>query len=462
MMELNELCPPILDRMMARGQLPNFKSLHGCSDVHVTWTDDNDLEPWVQWVTLHTGKTQHVHGATQLDEGHRIDLPRVWDMLAERGLTSLIFGSMNAKTASDKVFLVPDPWSSRVRPSDPRFNPFHDFIAHNVTEHTNTSAHASKKQTSDFIRFMLGHGLSLDTAMQAVRQIAGEKTSSHDQRWRRALVLDLMMWDVFETEYRRRKPAFATFFANSTAFLQHRYWRHMEPDTFEVKPCAADMAAYGGAIEESYRHMDRLLGRAMKLVGPGGRIVFATALSQEANLRYEHQGGKFVYRPRDFDALCAFMGGPVGATFEPVMTHQAWASFASKEDSDTFIEGLKGLTSNGDPICWWWREDDNRVFFWCKLTARVDAGMQLTNAKGERRDFHDLFDGVGQVNNSQHNRHGCFWVQRPQVDSKSRQSTIHAALLPLEQTTRILLDLFPSSEPLRAPASLPKRETVAA
>src|SRR5687767_11242660 len=88
MMELNELCPPIIERMMAAGELPNFRLLHAKSDVHVTWTDDPDLEPWVQWVTLHTGQTQDVHGARELDEGHRIKLPRVWDMLGERGRTS--------------------------------------------------------------------------------------------------------------------------------------------------------------------------------------------------------------------------------------------------------------------------------------------------------------------------------------------------------------------------------------
>jgi hypothetical protein len=88
--------------------------------------------------------------------------------------------------------------------------------------------------------------------------------------------------------------------------------------------------------------------------------------------------------------------------------------------------------------------------------------MQLTNGAGERRDFHELFDSVGQVNNSQHNRNGCFWVQRPQVDSKTRQGRIHASLLPLEQTTQMLLDLFPSNEPRRAHAPERPRETVAA
>ncbi len=411
-LELNELCPPILDRMMAAGDLPNFKALHARSDVHVTWADDPDLEPWVQWVTLHTGKGQDVHGAKELDEGHRIDLPRVWDRLGDAGKSSLVFGSMNSRQTSDNVFLVPDPWSTRTRPSDPAYRAFHDFIAFNVTEHTNKRARPDRKITIGFARFMIRRGLSIGTVMKAIRQLAEEKSSGRDLKWRRSLILDLLMWDVFEAEYRKRKPQFATFFANSTAFLQHRYWRHMQPEAYQVKPSPTEMAAYGDAIEVSYRHMDQLVGRAMKLVGPRGRVVLATALSQEANLRYEHIGGKFVYRPFDFEDLNAFAGGPASASFEPVMTHQAWASFATEEEAKQFEDALGRIQSNGATVMEWRRSDD-RVFFWCRFISRVDDGLTLTNAQtGERRPFAGLFDLVGQVNNSQHNRDGAFWIER--------------------------------------------------
>lgn len=440
-MELNELCPPIVEKMMARGELPNFKRLHAKSDVHVTWTDDPDLEPWVQWVTAHTGKTQEVHGAKELDEGYRVDLPRVWDMLGDAGYSSLVFGSMNSRRFSDKAFLVPDPWSVRVEPSDPAYKAFHEFIAFNVTEHTNARAKVSKKMVLDFARFMVSRGLSINTVMKAIRQLASEKTSGRDLKWARSMVLDLLMWDVFENEYRRRKPDFATFFANSTAFLQHRYWRHMEPEAYQVKPGEADMKAYGDAIESSYRHMDWLLGRAMRLVGPSGRIVFITALSQEANLRYEHIGGKFVYRPHAFDELNAFMGGPKDVTFEPVMTHQAWASMKSKEDADQFEAALKGLQSNGETVMEW-RRSDNRIFFWCRFISKVDEDMVVTCASsGERKDFSDLFALIGQVNNSKHNRNGCFWVER--TDGKGQ---VHADKLPLQQVTEKLLGMFPTAK----------------
>ncbi len=437
MLELNELCPPIIDKMIAAGELPNFAWLQSQSDIHVTHTDDPSLEPWVQWVTLHTGVGQAEHGAQELDEGHLVKTERVWDKLADRGLTSLIFGSMNGDTARpDKVWLIPDPWSAGVKASDPSYQAFHDFLSHHVTEHTNPNARQGFGEMAGVVRFLLSHGLSLRTVRDAISQIASEKTSKRDRYWRRAIILDLLLWDVFEATYKRQKPDFATFFANSTAFLQHRYWRHMDPGSFTVKPSPADMTAYGDAIGESYHHMDKLIGRARKLVGKTGRLIFATALSQEANTRYEHIGGKFVYRPDDFSALFEWAGAPAAQSFEPVMTHQAWASYDSEDDAIAAETALANLVSNGAPIIDT-RREANRLFFYSNFISIVEDGFEITHAGDNKRiEFTKLFRLIGQVNNSQHNRRGCFWLP-----SKTGAPKVHPNTLPLEQTTGMILDI---------------------
>lgn len=436
LLELNELCPPILERMMEAGQLPNFKALHARSDVHVTWTDDADVEPWVQWVTLHTGKPQEVHGARELDEGYRIETPRIWDELDRQGYSTFVFGSLNARAGSDGVFLLPDPWASRVEPTDPDYNAFHEFISYNVAEHTNRRARPDRKLVMGFARFMMRRGLSVTTVMKAVRQLAEERTSKRDLKWRRAIILDLLMWDVFEKDYRSRRPDFATFFANSAAYLQHRYWRHMQPEAYEVQPSRDEMDSYSDAIETSYRHLDELVGRAMQLVGPDGRIVFASALSQEANLRYEDIGGKFVYRPLDFDAFAEFIGAPDDITFEPVMTHQAWASCASEYEADAFGQALDDVRLDGEPVMEW-RRDGARVLFWCGLVSMVGDDAVLTGRDGATAAFASHFHALGQVNNSQHCRAGALWIQRD--DGKC---VVHEDKLPLERVFDLITGLF--------------------
>lgn len=438
MLELNELCPPIIDKMIAAGDLPNFAWLRSQSDVHVTFTDDESLEPWVQWVTLHTGVGQAEHGAMELDEGHLVKTERLWDRLAARGLTSLIFASMNGDTARrDKVWLMPDPWSAGVKASDPSYQPLHDFISHHVTEHTNPNAKQGVGEMAGVVSFLLSHGLSIRTIRDAISQIASEKTSKRDRYWRRAIILDLLLWDVFEATYTRQKPDFATFFANSTAFLQHRYWRHMDPDAYTVKPSAEDMAAYGDAVATSYHHMDNLVGRARKLVGKNGRLIFATALSQEANTRYEHIGGKFVYRPHDFNRLFDWAGAPKARSFEPVMTHQAWASYDTEEDATAAETALANLVSNGAPVIDT-RREGSRLFFYSNFISVAEDGFEITHAADNKRiEFTDLFHLIGQVNNSQHNRHGCFWLPAQSAGPK-----VHTDTLPLEKATDMIIALM--------------------
>lgn len=437
-LELNELCPPILERMIAADQLPNFKKLRDSSEVFVTRTDDPTLEPWVQWPTFHTGQPESVHGAAELDEGHLIKPARVWDTLAESGVESVVFGSMNADAKrKDRVFLVPDPWSANVTPSDASYEAFHKFISFHVAEHTNPNAKPTSADAMNFMKFMLGHGLSLNTVTTAMSQIAGEKTASGDRKWGRALVLDWMMWDVFAKTWKKRRPQFATFFANSTAFLQHRYWRQMDPDSYQVKPSEEDVRNYGSAIEDSYRHMDRIVGKAFDLVGPTGRIVLATALSQQANTQYEHIGGKFVYRPHSFKDLFQWAGGPQPVSFEPVMTHQAWATFQSEAAAIEAEATLAALQSNGKTIMEW-RRTANRIMFWCGLISKTEPGFEVTNAKnGESTSFEELFMLVGQVNNSKHCRDGAFWVQS--VDGSAKR---HVDKLPLEHAYGLMLDMF--------------------
>ena len=61
-------------------------------------------------------------------------------------------------------------------------------------------------------------------------------------------VLDRLQWDVFAHTYRRLNPALAIVFLNSTAHLQHKYWREMRPDEFVHQPTQEAIETYGKAI----------------------------------------------------------------------------------------------------------------------------------------------------------------------------------------------------------------------
>src|SRR5262249_24285708 len=160
----------------------------------------------------------------------------VWGIISEAGYRVWVCGSMNARY--DKPlngFLLPDPWSSGLTPFPPgEFEAYYEFVRDQVQEHTNTSRRPPKLAAWRFLTYMLPHGLSLGTVGSVVRQLVRERRGG--VRWKRASLMDLLQWDVFRRYYVLHRPAFSTFFLNSTAHYQHSYWRNMDPEAFAVKP----------------------------------------------------------------------------------------------------------------------------------------------------------------------------------------------------------------------------------
>ena len=127
-------------------------------------------------------------------------------------------------------------------------------------------------------------------------------------KWKRVAIMDRLQWDVFRWYYRKLKPDFSTFFLNSTAHLQHKYWRNMSPSLFDLKPSRKEQGEYQSAVPFGYEAMDTLLGEFMKLAGDKTTLIFCTGLSQQECTIYDASGGKHFYRPYDIEQVLKFAG----------------------------------------------------------------------------------------------------------------------------------------------------------
>jgi hypothetical protein len=430
-LEFNELCPRLLARFMDEGRLPNFSRLHARSHAYTTTTNDAHLEPWVQWVNFHHGIPEARHGVADLDAGHTVEAPALWDVLAAQGRSALVFGAMNiAPARSPLVTQIPDAWTTHV-PVPAEFRPYYEFVRAHVLGHTDEKA--PNASLGAFVRFMASHGLSFATVTHLARQLIDERLARRDVRWRRASALDYLQWDVFEHLWRSRHPDLAVFFSNSTAFLQHRYWRHMEPEAYRVRPPAEALRTYGGAIRYGYEQMDRMVGKALAMADERTAVAFVTAISQQPNLRYEDIGGKFVYRARDFRALLDLAGVPDDASVEPVMTHQAWLTCRDEREAAASARALLGLHMDGEPIMSA-RQAGNRVFFDCKFISPVPEDSVI-EAHGRRVAFAQYFRAVGEIVNGRHHPDGAFWLHLP----GQAHHRVHPGKLPLEEAFQIVL-----------------------
>lgn len=82
-----------------------------------TYTNDKiegfNLDPWVQWVSVHTGTDSSYHKTYRLGQTLDRKIPQTWDLLSKKKIYCGVWGAFNAtfrKNKNLKLFF-PDPWS---------------------------------------------------------------------------------------------------------------------------------------------------------------------------------------------------------------------------------------------------------------------------------------------------------------------------------------------------------------
>src|SRR5687767_14501272 len=117
-----------MTKFIAAGELPNFKRFRDEAVVAETDAEETGelLNPWVQWVTVHTGLSAAEHQVTTLSEGHSVPVQAVWDVACANHRRVWVCGSMNARYDRPlDGYLLPDPWSTGCRPyPETEFAPF--------------------------------------------------------------------------------------------------------------------------------------------------------------------------------------------------------------------------------------------------------------------------------------------------------------------------------------------------
>jgi len=112
---LNELNFDYIQYYINNGSLKNFKSLFE-NNGYIETTSENEyklLEPWIQWVTVTTGKTYEEHKVFRLgDIVNRKDLNQIFEIFENKGFKVGGVSPFNVDNRlKDPAFFVPDPWT---------------------------------------------------------------------------------------------------------------------------------------------------------------------------------------------------------------------------------------------------------------------------------------------------------------------------------------------------------------
>jgi len=448
LLELNELSPALMDRFMRQGKLPHFQRLRDESRVYVSDAEEEqpNLEPWIQWVTVHSGLSFAEHGIYHLGDGHKLARKCLWDLVSDSGRPVWVCGSMNLRfDPSINGYVLPDPWTTNVVPHPVELAPYFQFVQRNVQEYTADRVPFSMSDYLKFLAFMMKHGLSLSTVAAIVKQLASERRGK--ARWKRAAILDRLQWDVFRAVYRKIQPALATFFLNSTAHFQHVYWRNMEPEHFTIKPTEQEQKEYADAVLFGYQAMDNLVGRMLKLAGPDTYVILATALGQQPCLLYEEIGGKSFYKAHDLTKLLRFAGVAKSHDTAPVMSEQFHVYSDTENEAADVERRLQALVVESHPAMYVERRG-SEVFAGCQIFEDVPKSAVLS-VNGNASNFFEFFYKVDGVKSGMHHPEGILWVR-----GKDHKHVVSRGKVSIRSIAPTVLNLLGISPPeyMRSPA----------
>lgn len=401
-----------MDQFIGKGVLPNFQRFRDESRVFVTDAGEaqENLEPWIQWVTIHSGLSCAEHGVFHLNEAQKLTKPCLWDLASAAGGKVWICGSMNVRFDTPiNGRILPDPWSSA--DAYPReLNSFFQFVRKQVQEHSNDRAPLSLGEAARFVAFLLSHGLAFSTITSIIQQILDERRTN--VRWKRATLLDRMQWDLFKHYFRKDRPAFSTFFVNSTAHFQHCYWRNFEPEHFSIQPSPEEQQSLQDAIAFGYREMDRIVGEALELCGDDSVLMLATGLGQQPYLKMEETGGKLLYRPHDLNAFASTFGltGVTRAT--PVMAEQFYLYHQSEADAERSYDLLKQPRLNGEPLFGHVVREGCELLLGCGIFHDVQQDAVIEFPGGKQIRFYDaLYLIKDSLKSGMHHGDGILWIR---------------------------------------------------
>lgn len=350
LIELNEVNFDVIDYYIKK--FPNKylaleKIITGVGLVTSAEKRYEEQEPWIQWVSVHTGMTFNEHKIFRLGDIIQSNVPQFFEVLEEQGVDVGVISAMNAENRLKRpLYFIPDPWTNT--PTDGSF--WSEILSRAIrqTVNDNSQSHISFKSALTlllgFCRFakLRHYWLYFNLALKSVRA-----------SWRKALFLDLLLHDIHLSLIHQKKPGFSTIFFNAGAHIQHHYFFNAKP--FRENLCLRNPVWYVSETEDPFADMLEVYNDILfdYLLLDNSEMIVATGLTQKPYDRI-----KYYWRLKNHDHFLNVIGIHY-RNVTPLMTRDFLIEFDSCDDAAIAQYKLSRIifTSENQPL---FGEIDNR------------------------------------------------------------------------------------------------------
>ncbi len=380
--ELNEFNYELLDTASRHLNLKHIQKILALNATQ-THTDDlyesDYLEPWVQWVSLHTGSSSQEHKIKHLGDVPHLDNEQIWEKLSKEGVTSGIWGAMNASKAQAEncLFFLPDPWTASEGAYPSELEPLLDLLRYSTKNYLNASHLKLIQKIGRFLLFLTKAG-ALNSFRKEIPNLVKHIKKFKGESFAYISLFDYLSTLLFLKMKQKYNPHFSSIFLNSLAHMQHHHWKC---EDYKSSP----------RFKYALEYLDRAFKAILDHLQPEDTLIIANALSQK-NTNQDKPW--ILYRQKDQQLFLQ----EVGLTFSKVeshMTHDAHLFFKDAEACQKAEKVLKEATIEGSPLfdVESYKEDPLKLFYKILFTDKVSKEAQIT-VDGKNHYFFDLFQSI--------------------------------------------------------------------
>ncbi len=421
LVELNEINFDVVQDYIKNGhQLSSFKKIID-EELVITYSEQEyqNLEPWIQWPSIHTGKTYNEHQVFRLGDFVNSNYKQFFEKVEEGGFSVGAISPMNASNnLVNPTYFIPDPWTETYPDKSFFSKAIHSAVSQAVNDNSQSKLTISSiiSLALSFI-FLVNPKKYLPMIFYAV--------SSIRKPWKRALFLDLLLHEIHVTLFKRKKTEFSTVFFNAGAHIQHHYFFNSK---FVQNLKLQNPSWYINKNDDPFLDMLITYNKMLKeiLEIDGTEVIISTGLSQKP---FDYL--KFYYRLKDHQKFL----NELNISFKkvtPRMTRDFLITCNSSDEAKICEEKLKKITlPDGKKL---FEEIDNRGNDLFVVLTYPDEIKENTYIEYDNSKI-NLYDRVTfvAIKNGEHQSKGFAYftegVREYAPENKSHVSRLHESVL---------------------------------
>ena len=333
--ELNEINFDVVKSYLKKGVvLPAFSRIFNEKFI-ITKSESEyeNLEPWIQWPSVHTGLGYEDHKIFRLGDFVNSDKQQFFEKVENAGFKVGAISPMNASNNLIRpAYFIPDPWTRTKTDGSFLSRSIYEAVSQAVNDNS-----SSKITASSMIK--LGLAFFLLVSPKRMLSMISYAFRAINKSWRKALFLDKFLHEIHMTLFRKNQPNFSTLFLNAGAHIQHHYYfnsPYIESNNLQ------NPEWYIESNEDPFLEMlyiyDSILEDILKI--PNTESIIATGLSQQP---FDYL--KFYYRLKDHRSFLEKLGIKPKSV-DPRMTRDFLISFENKNEADRAALILENIKNN--------------------------------------------------------------------------------------------------------------------